>query len=95
MGGVWPGIGFGKGTLTLSFSLLLHFVSEGTKVINDMSNLVIQSTQIPNKSLSLILLQVIFRKELFKLPSIFLHTLSNLLEIVVILKVMGGKELGF
>ena len=68
LGGIWPGTWLVKGTLTLGFSLLLHLVSKGAKVIkrgarvqlNDMSNLIVQPTQIPNKSLSLILHQITF-----------------------------------
>jgi len=66
---------------------------------NDMSNLVIQITQVSYESLGLILLQITFQKELFKLPSIFVHILGTLFEVmkfeIVIFEVMGGYEFGF
>ena len=64
-----------------------------------MGNLVIQTTQVPHKGLTLIFLQITFQEELFKLPSILFHTLGFLFEVVelevVIMKVVGGSNLAF
>jgi len=60
---------------------------------NDMSNLVIQTTQVSHQSLDLILLQITFQKELFKLPTPphFFFTLFEVMMFeIVVLEVMRG-----
>jgi len=64
-----------------------------------MGNLVIQTTQIPHKSLVLIFPQITFQEELFEFPSVLFHTLGSLFEVmefeVVIMDVVGGRNLAF
>jgi len=66
---------------------------------NDIGNVFIQSTQVSYKGLGVILPQITFQKELFKLPSVFFCTFSPLFKVVefkiVVLKVVRREKLIF
>ena len=61
-----------------------------------MGYVLIQTTHIPHKGLVFFFTQVTLQEELFKLPSILLHTFGSLFEVVefevVVMEVMGREE---